>query len=122
MGGRARYRADRSRTSHNRSSGSKPPNDPRNSPRGSRAWQTSVLMVALRSRLQSHAAQQVGEARVAVERLEAWKPSGSCQQATASLKVLFQPGKSLILVSQTRVQGGDILAERFMPFISCFQV
>src|SRR6266852_7270310 len=72
---------------------------------------------ALWLRLQSHAPQQVGEARVAAQGLEWWFQSDSRQLATASLKILRQPGKSLILISQTRVNCRDVLRECFMLLI-----
>ncbi len=60
--------------------------------------------------VEAHAPQQVGVARVAVERLEALVRSGSHQHATASLKILFEPDKSLIFISQTGVRGSYVLA------------
>src|SRR5438309_11140679 len=69
------------------------------------------------SRLEPHAPQEVGKARVGAERLEGWCPSGPGQQPTASLKILFQPGKRLILVSQARVDRCEILADRLAFFI-----
>src|SRR5437868_15538937 len=69
------------------------------------------------SRLEPHPPQEVGGARVAAERLEGWCPSGPAQQPTASLKILFQPGKSLILIAQTCIDRCEILAERLALFI-----
>src|SRR5882724_8135914 len=74
------------------------------------------------SRLEPHPPQEVGGARVAAERLEGWCPSGPGQQPTASLKILFQPGKSLILVSQTCVDRCEVLADRFVLSIFPFKL
>src|SRR5437867_10323902 len=75
-----------------------------------------------RSWLKSHPPQQVGEARVAAEGIEGRCPSAPGQQPAASLKILFEPGKSLILLSKTCVHCREVLSDRFVLFIVPFNL
>src|ERR1051326_6352707 len=61
----------------------------------------------LDSRLKSHAAQQVGVARVAAQVIVN-EPNRNIRQLTfPPLKVLFKPGKRLILVAKPGIDTGD---------------
>src|SRR5215813_189056 len=69
------------------------------------------------SRLHSRSAHQVGVAWVIAQRFETRFPSGPSQTATVILKNFFQPGKCLIPVTKTRVNGRDVYRGRFVPFV-----
>ena len=69
---------------------------------GDRPSLTSMLV----SRLESHASQQVGIARITAEVFKTEPPCSKPQQAAALLEVLFEPGERLVVIADTGIHTG----------------